>query len=770
MSDKVIDRLCGLLDDALAYDSNTEEPPLALFWPDKDRQWESAVSRIQESRTVLRLGDLAPELMQGPAYWLRCVIAGKISVAGPFDGPPIIYLPGYSRHDLRLSNDLGRSVAPLAALQTRSHWFSHKNGKDWTVRSLFGNGGLKLSVANDEATATALVASIGAVLEKPMVRLQAKHLDADFLNDLLSPDPTRSLLRWIDEPDAVRAEMSKNEWSAAKHQWKSEFGFDPDKESEIDAARLLGEGDGEWRNVWTRFREAPREYENIPEQLRLAQPAELVPTNPGSWPTIAGHSEEKIREVFLSLEHEAPEYSRTRVLKLEEEHKERRGYLWADLGHTPLVLALEHVAEAARLTANGAPSGSVDEIKKWYSEKGWQADKASLLALNEVDPKADTDAVSAVLKSIYVPWLKVGAVALQTAVGPAVNSGSYQAESAVSPQEGEVVVFVDGLRFDVAQLLSVRLAGSNLSVEIESGLAALPTVTSTSKPALVPIDQTLLCAGDDLFARRSPDGPSASVDVLRALMKEAAVQVLRDEETGDSTGVAWTEVGKIDHLGHDVGLLLAHEITTEVEQIAQRIQDLFDAGWETIKVVTDHGWLLVPGGMPKNEGLPVAVTEVKKGRCARIKAGSIVGVPTVPWHWDPNVSIAIAPGVSCFEANNVYEHGGVSPQEAIVPRLTVTRGDSFDVASFEITNTKWSGLVLAVKFANLPEGATVDLRMNAADGSSSIADLAAVTGGTGKVFLMVEDEELEGSTAQLVVVSAAGSTVFQRAMSVGQNR
>ena len=51
-----------------------------------------------------------------------------------------------------------------------------------------------------------------------------------------------------------------------------------------------------------------------------------------------------------------------------------------------------------------------------------------------------------------------------------------------------------------------------------------------------------------------------------------------------------------------------------------------------------------------------------------------VDVPTVPWFWDPDVRIALAPGATCFEANKEYEHGGVSPQECIVPRLTVTAG------------------------------------------------------------------------------------------------
>lgn len=37
------------------------------------------------------------------------------------------------------------------------------------------------------------------------------------------------------------------------------------------------------------------------------------------------------------------------------------------------------------------------------------------------------------------------------------------------------------------------------------------------------------------------------------------------------------------------------------EAIGERIRDLVDAGWKQVRVVTDHGWLLVPGDMPKTE-------------------------------------------------------------------------------------------------------------------------------------------------------------------------
>jgi hypothetical protein len=174
--------------------------------------------------------------------------------------------------------------------------------------------------------------------------------------------------------------------------------------------------------------------------------------------------------------------------------------------------------------------------------------------------------------------------------------------------------------------------------------------------------------------------------------------------------------------------------------------------------------------LPKFGDLPIAVAETVKGRCARIKPGaSDLKVPTVPWHWDADVRIAIAPGISCFKANQEYEHGGVSPQECVVPRISVSRGASSTGGAI-ITKVKWRGLTLVVEFEGLPVGAIVDLRTTAGDASSSIAEMGRVTGGQGKVLLLVGDDDFDGQPAQLVVVGSDGALLLHRETIVGQNR
>jgi hypothetical protein len=50
----------------------------------------------------------------------------------------------------------------------------------------------------------------------------------------------------------------------------------------------------------------------------------------------------------------------------------------------------------------------------------------------------------------------------------------------------------------------------------------------------------------------------------------------------------------------------------------ERVEELIQAGWRRFRIVTDHGWLLLPGGLPKTE-LPMHQVETRWGRSAILK-------------------------------------------------------------------------------------------------------------------------------------------------------
>jgi hypothetical protein len=241
-----------------------------------------------------------------------------------------------------------------------------------------------------------------------------------------------------------------------------------------------------------------------------------------------------------------------------------------------------------------------------------------------------------------------------------------------------------------------------------------------------------------------------------------------DEVSGPaSLNGGWTECGKIDYLGHNIGLSLARELDRQVEALQKRIRDLLDAGWRAVRVVTDHGWLLMPGGLPKVD-LPAFMTMTKWARCAFVRGESAVTVPTYPWSWNANVRIASPPGVGTFIAGAVYAHGGVSPQECVTPELVVRLGAKRQEQP-RIADVRWNRLRcrVTVSHASSASGLTVDLRTQWKDASKSITAAPKDVDTLGEASIVVPDDSFEGTAVQVVLVAADGTVLDKRATTVG---
>jgi len=770
VSDTVLDRLVGCIRDVLAFNPGVRVPPVALLWPDEAKQWTPVIDRIAEHLPVLSLGDYEPTSRRGPAYWVRCVVAGTVQVGLP-DGCPIVYLPGVGRSVLRAADTCPRELAPIAELQYRSQWFSHPNHRDWTARALLSHAdrGLGLRLDDDSATSDALLLALDRLVDERIDRVGNLVLDADYLLELVNEDPVQSVLKWLDDPQGYRARSDEARWTAFVQQCKTDYGFDPPVDGEVTAAHKLGTRTGVWGHIWKRFVDTPERYPGVPEQLRKARPEELIVENVDSWPQDNEIAEDQLRKLLRGFAALTPEGARKEISRLERDHGSRRGTVWADLEQAPLAFALEQLVALGEITTQPLANSGLASLVDDYVVRGWQADDATVRALAAVASMPDREAVAAAAAALYRQWLEAGAKALQEAIGPLANAHTYEASPPASTASGTVTVFVDGLRLDIARRVQERLSAAGLDVTATTSLSALPTVTQTAKAAVVPVEKGALGPGPDLHSANVATGTKASIQVLRSLMADEGVQVLGATETGDPSGTAWAEAGELDRRGHDLGARLVEHLDDEVSRIVARIRELVDAGWERLEVVTDHGWMLLPGGMEKVE-LPPATAEVKKGRCARLKDGAVVDVPTVPWFWDPGVRIALAPGATCFEASKEYEHGGVSPQECVVPRLTVTVGTKQAVGGPEFTKVKWLGLQCRVEFSGVTEKAVVDLRGLPGEPKSSIAEQAKETSSVGKVSLVVPDEDHEDERAHLVLIAADGEIIAQREVVVGRNR
>ena len=104
--------LVKALDTAGEYNAADQVAPAGILWTDKDRQWEKLIPLLAERLPVFSLGVYNLEFRSGPAYWLRCVIAGAFpELFTPGEIIPILYLPGVSRQEIPRSRGMPACAA-----------------------------------------------------------------------------------------------------------------------------------------------------------------------------------------------------------------------------------------------------------------------------------------------------------------------------------------------------------------------------------------------------------------------------------------------------------------------------------------------------------------------------------------------------------------------------------------------------------------------------------------------------------------------------------
>ena len=530
--------------------------PVALLWPDQAEQWRPLIPFVRERRLVLELGEHEPDSLRGPAYWIRGVVDGVIARGGAEDGlPPVIYLPGYARSDIRAVEEADGRLKPLAELQYRGTIFAQQNGRDWTIAAFLQSklGGLGIEVGEDDATKEALLRARGELAGRTVDELRGSApLRAPYFDSLLAPDLDRDVLRWLNDSAGFQASLKPEEWAAFRSRFKDRFGLELD-DGEIAVAGQLGRRSGAWSQVWQRYSEAPDRYPTVEEHLRAAAPKRAKETvglfdGPlGAWPQDNEHGETELRRALAEVATMDAAAAAARVAELDAVHAERRGWVWAARGEAPLALAIEHLAVLVDACRHALPAGPVSGLVDAYVADGWRADDAVMRALAATVTKADRDAVAGAVRTLYEPWLDVGARRFQDAVGE--SAASYAVESLVEWDAGTCLIFVDGLRYDVGMRLEAALRALGQQVTIRPRLAALPTITSTAKPAVSPVVGRL-GPGGALSPVPAGGGADLTIGGLRTLLQAEGYQVLQDGETGDPSGRAWTEQGDVDELGH----------------------------------------------------------------------------------------------------------------------------------------------------------------------------------------------------------------------------
>lgn len=380
-------------------------------------------------------------------------------------------------------------------------------------------------------------------------------------------------------------------------------------------------------------------------------------------------------------------------------------------------------AVAALAELNGAlsaplpPLSTLAAVVDWYESTGWESDaayrQAELLRVTAGADLNEFDGVFVSSRKRYDEWLD--GVLRSTADGIAADAhvpdGRQQRRihrDEVRQQPGTAYVLVDALRYELGRDLATRLGRLNAAVEVRSAVAAIPTITSIGMAAVTPgaderfdvelgADSRLVVQIDGQPVRTVSDrvkrfehahGKVADVPLdklaqysnreLKKRIDGAALVVVRSTEIDAD--------GESDQLAASWG---SFDTTLDVLQTA--VARLLHAGIHRVVITADHGFLAVRqvGEELKIDKPPTGNGELHRRAwigAGGTKSDSTIKVPLSDFGIGGGLDIIAPRGLGVFVAGGGLQffHGGLSPQELIVPVITVTSDEVTSEPKYEI--------------------------------------------------------------------------------------
>jgi hypothetical protein len=317
-----------------------------------------------------------------------------------------------------------------------------------------------------------------------------------------------------------------------------------------------------------------------------------------------------------------------------------------------------------------------------------------------------------------------------------------------------------------------------LEVKEEISWAPLPSVTATGKYAVSPVKNRIkgLDTNEDFEPSIIDEEQAKAGTQFKKLLEEEGwiFLSLQDQDLAEPQGKAWCEYKRIDQEGHHYGVdKFAESLDKFILDIRDHINKLIRAGWKRVIVVTDHGFLLLPRGLPKLE-LPNSLTDTKWCRSAYLKPGLTSPYRHFPWYWNPAVSIVLADGVSCFKKGEEYTHGGLSLQECLTLRLTVTLSSLPEKSIVKIKSASWQRLRLTVTLTAPCEDLFMDVREISEDQEPENFSTCLQAGKqpfnrNGTVSVLMKDFNLEGKKAEIIIIDSQGTILAEKEIVIGDD-
>jgi hypothetical protein len=361
-------------------------------------------------------------------------------------------------------------------------------------------------------------------------------------------------------------------------------------------------------------------------------------------------------------------------------------------------------------------------------------------------------------------------------------------------QEGKTAyVWVDALRFEMAREL-IEVLKEDFDIRLQPAIATMPTITEIGMASLLPKagqSMKVISVGNGKLAleiggtvvkdrkdRVTFMKAHAGVPVFDAKLDDLLPKPSKRVRDGiQNAQLVLVTSQEIDEFGEKDTKLARMLMDTMLDQLRRCVRVLRDNGIKTIIIAADHGYLFAeevgddmkidaPGGKTADLHRRVWV-----GEGGNIDA-SFMRTPLRSLGVECDFDIATPWNFAVFRVaggNLIYFHGGLSPQELIVPVLTITPkahkmvGSSSGISwklgkGAEKLTTRFFSVQITGTTANLfelePPRVRVELRSKGKSISSPVSASYGFEEATGDVTLKLADndkKQIEPDTVTVMV-------------------
>ncbi len=433
--------------------------------------------------------------------------------------------------------------------------------------------------------------------------------------------------------------------------------------------------------------------------------------------------------------------------------------------------------------------GSAGMLLDWYATKGWAVDQAHRrleLARLALPALGDLEETIIRVRNLYEAWLDKVLRAVSDALATSGLDGvGLGAQGSVHDDKVRghdmltAYVWVDALRYELGVELADAIRHDITDrVTISAVTAAAPTITSVGMANLVPSAGKKLVVSMDSgkLSVKMGDRPLATVDQRVELLR-AAHGTVANLELGVLSQLGEKELAKaikganlvlvrsqeIDAAGESGMLNAAWPQFDAIKQdLANTVAKLGQAGVGRVVICADHGFVALSQsvGDARTIDAPIGGDGELHRRCWIGKGGTTaegtVRVPLASLGVRSDLDVIVPKGLAVFKAGGgkQFFHGGLSPQELIIPVIEVDLEPAAEPQKLDLSVTVAGGRITTGVFA-----ATVGFHGDLFTSEVTFRVVARGTAGNDPVARVVSGDGYDAATGSVTIQAGRPSVL-----------